>query len=226
MFKKITLAAIYCITLAIGSNVQAQRPALLQAALSPPKPMPNYRHTVFIKEDDFEGTARIDPTLPAGQRVALIDSTLAPDNPELLQLLAEADADPMDGFWCHDMGELVPDQVTEVRRSKQTITYRFAPLPGADSDADDVKFMRHLTGEIQVDEQTQTIASVRLFAPRPFRASMAIKINAFEMDATCDALPTGGSRLVESKTRIEARALFRRLEQFETKRISDVSEAN
>jgi hypothetical protein len=219
------LAALFA-GLTITSSAHAERPALLQTALNPPEPMPTYRHTVFIKEDDFEGTARIDPTQPAGQRVALINATLAADDPELAVLLAEADADPMDGFWCHEMAELVPEQVTEVRRSEQTITYGFAPTPGPDSDEDDVKFMKNLTGEIRIDEATQTIASVRLFAKRPFRVSMAVKIKAFDMQATCDALPTGGSRLVESTTRIQARALFRRLEQLEIKRVSDVELAS
>ncbi|MEL6869390.1 MAG: hypothetical protein AAFO81_06280 [Pseudomonadota bacterium] len=213
------MSAFICLSF---HGAHAQQPTLLSNALNPPAIQPEFRHTVFIKEDEFEGLARIDPAMPAGQRVSLVTSTLAADDPDMLALLADADAEPMDGFWCHEMGALVPERVIEMERDERSVTYQFAPQPEADSDKDDITFMKNVTGEVRVDRQSGTVASLRLFAKKPFRISLAVKINAFEMHARCAALPSGGSHLVESTTQIKARALFRQLEQVEIKRISDV----
>lgn len=205
-----------------GNQAFAGQPAPLKAALNPPEVQPLFRHTVFIQEDDFEGLANIDPSLPAGQRIELVSSTMAADDPELLALLAEADAQPMSDFWCHDMAEMVPDTVTEVDRDEGSVTYQFSPRPDADADSDDKAFMKNLTGELRIDEQTESVRSFRLFAKSTFRVSLAVKVKFFEMNAVCEPVATGGSRLVESTTRVEARALFKRIEQYELKRISNI----
>lgn len=200
----------------------AATPPLVQQAIAAIGSEPKARYDLLYEDNETSITASIDPSKPPGQRVLLTDAGPLASREDVLAGIAQIDAEPMAEFWCHNFGKRLTGPIQISRRSAVSTIFTFKPAIDPEDDADDAKFMANVQGEIEIANFDARIIGFRLFAPKPFRPSLTVRINRFEFKAKCALASNGLSYAKSTETHILARAFFKNIEQFERRSISKV----
>ena len=194
----------------------------LEAALSTAADGPLYAYDVEYKIGDYVATARVDPSQPEGQRVNVLSPPESKWDDELRQAVAEMEADSDGDIWCDDVAENVPLDAQFVSETATTATYTFTPIPDTDAP-EDVKFFKHLQGEITIDTINPGIIELKMWAPKPFRPVMIAKIKSFNLLVSCAPTPDGRRYVERIETHVTGSAALQKFQEHEIVAISNLS---
>jgi hypothetical protein len=188
----------------------------------PPAYVP-YRHTVDVivsgsKGDDVHdpliAKLRIDPSMPAGQRVTILEQTedargeMEKALREMIEEIEDEDRTPAaqaQSFWCN-AGGAVPtaddftvieetDTVSRLRPSPDRMVSMFMQTGDRDLDRKERSMARKLSdrldGEIVYDMPSGQIRSAQFDITRPMTVLLVAKIRQMKMEQRCSLAPNG-----------------------------------
>ena len=201
-------------------DILAQRE--IEGTAQPPAYVP-YRHTVDVivsgsKGDDVHdpliAKLRIDPSMPAGQRVTIVEQTedargeMEKALREMIEEIEDEDRTPAaqaQSFWCNVGGSIPTPEDFAVIEQTETVA-RLRPTPDrmvsmfmqtGDRDLDRKersmakKLSDRLEGEIVYDKPSGQIRSARFDITRPMTVLLVAKIRQMKMEQGCSLAPNG-----------------------------------
>ncbi len=214
------IIALTCLAVSAATTSFANAAPLLDQMRSLSKEGALYAYEMKVVEDGFTATGKIDPSQPEGNRITVYTPSEEnwPDGfaDDLSQMEAETDGD----IWCQDLGDMVPENAKLISETDSSATFGFVPVPDADADKDEAKMMKKLTAEITLDKADGAILSYKMWAEKPFKPAMVVKINQFQMDATCARAPDGRTYISEFQIDLSGSAMMQSFEQSEYRQIT------
>jgi len=192
----------------------------LERALTAPSDGPEYRFELSIDADDLKGTVEVDPMRPEGERLALLSPSEADLSDAGAEMLADLKAKTKgDNIWCSGFASNIPADAKLISESGEAAVYSFQPLPGED-DETPAKVYKHLTGRVTVSKETPSILAFEMFAEKPFKPSLAAKVDAFSMKVGCAAAPDGRTYMRDFALDLSGSALMQPFSQTERRQIT------
>jgi len=178
---------------------------------------PVYAYDMVYETKDISATGRVDPTQPAGKRIT-VTSPPKEDWPKdfengLKEIDAEADGD----IWCASMLDAVPENPELIAADGVISRYSFKPVA---EDKEDEKFMKHLTGTIDIDTTDGAVLAFSMVAKKAFKPNMMVKISSFRMAATCERGPDGRTYAADVDTKISASAAMQTIDEHTVRKIT------
>lgn len=181
---------------------------------------PDYAFTIEIKSDDAQLTARVDPSLPLGERVEVLVAPKSTPHDELSDLIQNIENTAAHNFFCARLNRFIPTLDSPISIDAETKTFVFEPIARSKSEED--RILRHVSGTITKDSHSGEILSLRLTSQRAFKLSFMIKIRSFEAVFECLPTPDGRTYAARSITHVSGNAAFRKFEENEVVTISDI----
>jgi hypothetical protein len=169
---------------------------------------PIYAYEMSYSIGDLTATGKADPSAPKGERLTVY--TPEKDNwPEGFEEgLEEVDADIDGDIWCKDFIDMVPENALQVSETDTTATYAFTPKPDADSDGTEKKLMKKIKAEITLAKEDGAVMDFNMVLPKPYKPAMIVKINTFEMGASCARAPDGRTYAQDFNFEIDGSAMM------------------
>lgn len=205
---------------------------------TPPDFVP-YRHTVDVivsgsKGDDIHeplsAKLRIDPSLPAGERVSILERSgeargeMEKALREMIEEIEDEDRTPTaqaQSFWCNPGGAVpTPDDFAIIEQTDRSA--RLQPtaermvslfMQTGDRELDRKersmakKLSDRLEGELVYAKPSGQIASARFSITRPMTVLMIAKIRKMEMEQGCSIAPNGHPYVSDFSMNVEVTAL-------------------
>lgn len=182
---------------------------------------PNYAYTLEIESNAAHLTARVDPSLPLGERVEVLIATNSILDHELSDLIQHIDKTAARDFFCSRLNRFIPTLDSPISVETGTETFVFAPIARSKSQED--RILRHVLGTVTQDIRTGEIVSLRLTSQGAFKLSFMIKIRSFEAIFECQPTPDGRTYAARSFTRVLGTAAFQSFEEKEVITISNIT---
>lgn len=181
---------------------------------------PIYAYEMTYQEADILATGKIDPSQPEGQRIEVTSPAESTWSDAFREGLEEIDAEADGDIWCADFADLVPDKVSALKESSDTITYAFTPKADADADGMEKKMMKKLDGTVTLDKADGSVLAFNMKLPKPYKPAIVAKINAFEMDATCARAPDGRTFVETFDFKIAGSAMMKSFDEAVSRKIT------
>lgn len=184
---------------------------------------PLYAYDMTFEMKDFSANGKVDPAQPEGKRVTIY-SPEREDWPKdfekgLKQIDAEADGD----IWCSGMLDAVPANAELISNEDGIAQYSFKPAP---EDKEDAKFMKHLTGTIDIDRDDGSVLSFSMFSKEAFKPNIMVKVKSFRLDAKCARGPDGRTYAAEVDSKVTASAAMQSIEEHTVRKITALYPVN
>ena len=194
-----------------------ETPSLIELARQVTTDGPIYAYDMTYQTAELTATGKIDPTQPEGSRVTIYTPEKSNWPKDFEKGLEEIDADADGDIWCTNMLEIVPSDAQLVSDDNGVARYSFIPKP---ENKEDKKFMKHLTGTIDVDMSDGSVLNFRMASQKSFKPHMMVKINSFDMSATCERAPDGRTFMAEMETKVSGSAAMQTFNEGETRKIT------
>jgi hypothetical protein len=211
--------------LAAVAAAQSALPMLMAAANSETAAVATpYAYEVTVESERGRMRYAFDPTRTGAARVRLLEPAEGAleqrDRDALARIREDADGD----IWCasRKLGDIT--NVSLLRESESEAVYAFTPSPALARRPDGATMMRHLRGEAVVLKDSRDVRELRIYAPRPFHASVA-RIDAFDMRIRCEAAPNGRRYGAETRTAIRGSALLQAFNATSVQRVVNLHPA-
>ena len=181
---------------------------------------PIYAYEMTYSDAEVSAIGTIDPSQPEGQRIRVTSPLESEWTDEFRDGLEEMESETDGDIWCADFAEMVPDEVSALAESDETITYAFTPQPEADADGMERKMMKKLEGTVTLDKSDGSVLSFNMTLPKPYKPAIVAKINAFEMAASCARAPDGRTFVEQFDFSIAGSAMMQRFDETVSRRIT------
>ncbi|HPF23125.1 MAG TPA: hypothetical protein PK417_06590 [Hyphomonas sp.] len=191
----------------------------LEAALAAPTEGPSYRFEMKIDDGKLKAAARVDPSLPEGERMTLITpaaDTLSEEAAERFAKLKESTSG--ENIWCSGFNGNIPKDAQLVSESGEAAVYSFTPLPGEDKE--NGKLFKHLTGKVTVSKEKPSILAFEMSSKKPFKPGMAARVDSFSMKVNCDYAPDGRTYIRDFAFDLAGNAMMQPFNQSERREIT------
>lgn len=181
---------------------------------------PVYAYEMTYSEADIFAVGKIDPSQPEGERIQVTSPDESEWSEDFREGLEEMEAETDGDIWCADFAEMVPDTVSALQESDETVTYAFTPQPEADADGMEKKMMKKLKGTVTLDKSDGSVLAFNMKLPKPYKPAIVAKINAFEMDASCARAPDGRTFVESFDFKIAGSAMMKSFDEAVSRRIT------
>ena len=178
---------------------------------------PLYTYDVEYVTNDITALGSVDPTQPEGSRIT-VSSPAREDWPDGFEKgLKEMDAEVDGDIWCTDFIKGVPDDAELVSQNQGVARYEFVPVP---EDKEDEKFVKHLTGTIDIDVSDGAILGFSMASKSAFKPNIMVKIKSFQLSAACERSPDGRTYMAEVATKISGSAAMQSFDDGNVQKIT------
>ncbi len=186
---------------------------LLEKMRGQTKDGPVYAYEMTYSDAEVTASGKVDPSQPEGQRLEIYTPGEADWSKDFRKGVEEMDAETDGDIWCADFAEMVPQSAKMTTEDDLTATYAFTPKPEADADGAEKKLMKKIKGLITLDKSDGSVLSFNMALPKPYKPAMIVKINRFEMDATCTRAPDGRTYVRDFAFGISGSAMMQSFEE-------------
>lgn len=193
----------------------------LEAALAAPTDGPSYRFEMNIDDGKLKAAARVDPSLPEGERMTLISpaaGSLSEEAAERYDKLKKATSG--ENIWCSGFNGNIPKDAKLISESGEAAVYSFTPLPGEDKESG--KLFKHLTGRVTVSKETPSILAFEMSSKKPFKPGMAARVDSFNMKVNCAYAPDGRTYIRDFALDLAGNAMMQPFSQSERREITNL----
>ena len=178
---------------------------------------PLYAYDMTFETKDLVATGKVDPAQPEGSRVTIYSPAKEDWPKDFEKGLKEIDADADGDIWCAGMMEGVPETAELVSNEDGIARYAFQPKA---DDKSDEKFMKHLTGTIDIDTSDGAVLGFSMASIKAFKPNVMVKIKSFQMSAACERAPDGRTYAAEVETRVSGSAAMQSFEDGNVRKIT------
>ena len=95
-----------------------------------------------------------------------------------------------DDIWCDDVAHKVAGDVRQVAEDEDTVTFAFQPTDPL-ADEDEAALLEKSVARVTVNKASRQISDVVYELTEPFKPAVVAKINAFKLEGSCVAAPSG-----------------------------------
>ena len=150
-----------------------------------------YAFEIALDDGEMRATGKVDPSQPEGQRIQIYSPDETEWSKDFRARIEELESEVDGEIWCTEFAESIPDDVERLASTEDTVTFGFTPQPEEDADGMERKMMKQLEGRVTLAKSDAQILAFSMVLPKPFKPSMAVKMNAFEMRVSCARAPDG-----------------------------------
>lgn len=184
-------------------------PMLLQTALQPPTSGAQLYAYDFVSvskgKEPSTVRGRIDPSLPEGKRVTIIEAIGEKADAKKIDKRMEKNADG--DIWCDRMSGGAAGPVRELAPKDGSRVFAFIPVAKADAEKEEKKLYEQLTAEVLVDEPTGTVKRFTASLREPWKPAVIARIDSLHMIGECALAPNGRAYMLRNTTTVSGSAL-------------------
>lgn len=208
----------------VVSFAQISEDPILIEAFALPVTGPLYNAEIHYKTNEFESEMLVSPNKAKGNRVKV----LTPQNrdvwpQELIEEVTTLNDDPENELWCGNVRKLIGDDIHRYSVDPEEVVFQFSPKPGPTDDADDKKFLSHMTAFLTVNRKDSQIIKFSIMSKKPFKPVFIVKISEFSMQVNCSISRDGRPYASTLETKISGRIALVKFADYELKEVKSLS---
>ena len=210
--------------LVAATPVPALADSLIHQARSASTDGPLYSYEMTLTYDGVDLSAFVDPSAEEGERIT-VKSPMKENWPEDLEDdLARMESNTDGDIWCKEFADVIPEDAVKTGETDTTATYAFTPLPEDDADNMERKVLKKVDAKITLAKDDGAVLAYEANLPKPYKPAMIAKVNALNIDVTCERAPDGRTYVQSFDLSISGSAMMTDFDEKTTRKITKLVE--